>query len=199
MSRSEMIRIQKPIARLKARYYQIPASMAWWTDSTWADFHARPVPGSHLPAAPAVALAPAPAAARMQRNQDVTLLVTVCLHMQTAVPTRWASVPAWLEQIIREGRLQGIKVCPNAPTMSHFLFADDSLILFRANGWWCTAATRYYKSIWGVFGSDDPITTNLPLCSVLTQVKALGIPKEWWMSVMRDNTSLSLKGKPHNT
>jgi len=49
-----------------------------------ADFHARwPVPGLHLPAAPAAALAPAPAAVRMQRNQDVTLLVTECLQMQT--------------------------------------------------------------------------------------------------------------------
>ena len=39
---------------------------------------------------------------------------------------------ALLHQAERDGSLQGIKVCPNAPSVSHLLFADDSLILFRA-------------------------------------------------------------------
>lgn len=29
--------------------------------------------------------------------------------------------------------IQGVKVCPNAPSISHLLFVDDSLILFKAN------------------------------------------------------------------
>jgi hypothetical protein len=32
----------------------------------------------------------------------------------------------------QEGSLRGIKVCPGAPMVSHLLFANDSLILFRA-------------------------------------------------------------------
>jgi hypothetical protein len=41
---------------------------------------------------------------------------------------------ALLEEAEREGRMSGIRVCQNAPSVSHLLFADDSLILFRADG-----------------------------------------------------------------
>jgi len=41
---------------------------------------------------------------------------------------------ALLRKAEEEGRLKGIKICPSAPSVSHLLFADDSLILFRADG-----------------------------------------------------------------
>jgi hypothetical protein len=39
---------------------------------------------------------------------------------------------ALLNQVERDGSIKGIKVCPRASSVSHLLFADDSLILVRA-------------------------------------------------------------------
>jgi hypothetical protein len=38
-----------------------------------------------------------------------------------------------LEKAEREGNLKGIRVCPGGPSVSHLLFANDSLMLFRAD------------------------------------------------------------------
>jgi hypothetical protein len=38
-----------------------------------------------------------------------------------------------LEKAEIEGNLKGIRVCPGGPSMSHLLFVNDSLMLFRAD------------------------------------------------------------------
>lgn len=40
---------------------------------------------------------------------------------------------AMLNKAEEEEKLEGVKVCQNAPSVSHLLFADNPLILFRAN------------------------------------------------------------------
>ena len=41
---------------------------------------------------------------------------------------------ALLSKSEEDGLLSGVKICSSAPSISHLLFADDSLILIQANG-----------------------------------------------------------------
>ncbi|KAL0402225.1 UNVERIFIED_CONTAM: hypothetical protein Slati_4252400 [Sesamum latifolium] len=45
----------------------------------------------------------------------------------------------------RSGRIQGVKVARTAPAISHFLFADDTIILYKATNEACHSIDRILK------------------------------------------------------
>ncbi|KAL0402223.1 UNVERIFIED_CONTAM: hypothetical protein Slati_4252200, partial [Sesamum latifolium] len=45
----------------------------------------------------------------------------------------------------RSGRIQGVKVARTAPAISHFLFADDTIILYKATNETCHSIDRILK------------------------------------------------------
>ena len=80
----------------------------------------------------------------------------------------------------REGNLLGIKVCRDAPAVSHLLFADDSLILMRADAQnasslrralddYCAASGQLVSEAKSsiFFSPTTDVNTRVVVCSVL--------------------------------
>lgn len=61
-----------------------------------------------------------------------------------------------LKEAERTGAIRGVRVCPNAPSVSHLLFADDSLLLVRAN----KETTLHLQSILQLYESVSGQTIN---------------------------------------
>lgn len=61
------------------------------------------------------------------------------------------------------GNLSGLKVTRRAPSISHLLFADDSLLFFRAN----EAQARVVKDILSTFEKGTGQLLRLAKCSLL--------------------------------
>jgi hypothetical protein len=77
---------------------------------------------------------------------------------------------ALLKKAENEGEIGGVKICHGAPSISHLLFADDSLILVRANGEDATKQLQYILDLYAE-------------CSVqVINNKASGYPGFVWCS-----------------
>jgi hypothetical protein len=72
-----------------------------------------------------------------------------------------------------DGSLQGIKVSNNAPSINHFLFADDSLVLMKASRASARTLRRCYNFIKSVRVKLSTLI-SLRLCSAETLVMQRG-------------------------
>ena len=64
---------------------------------------------------------------------------------------------------IQSSVLNGIKVAPSAPTVSHLLFADDSLLFFRAD----VANAEIIKEVLGIYCGASGQRVNMEKSSIL--------------------------------
>jgi hypothetical protein len=93
------------------------------------------------------------------------------------------------------GDLEGVRVCREAPVISHLLFADDSLILMHADRKNANCLTdilnRYYANSWQkiseakssiYFSSNTYVNVKVEVCEILNIMteslsdKYLGLP-----------------------
>jgi hypothetical protein len=76
-----------------------------------------------------------------------------------------------LHTAVQQGLIEGIKICPNAPSVSHLLFANDSLLLLKAD---CDNATElqcilnHYEACSGqVINRENSTALFSPNCNAL--------------------------------
>lgn len=72
------------------------------------------------------------------------------------------------------GNLLGVKVCRDAPSVSHLLFADDSLILMRADA---TNATSLRRALDDYCAASGQMVSEVK--SSIFSVHALLLIQEW--------------------
>lgn len=75
---------------------------------------------------------------------------------------------ALLHDAERSGQISGVKVCPNAPVVSHLFFADDSVLLMRATQDEAMAMKRVLELYERSLGNVSTLK-NRRLCSVLAR------------------------------
>jgi hypothetical protein len=82
------------------------------------------------------------------------------------------------------GELSGIKVCQNAPSINHLLFADDSLLLLKANEW----SANHLQNILSLYEDCSGQTINKNKSSVMFSKNTKNAEKSQVMSVLNIST-----------
>jgi hypothetical protein len=80
---------------------------------------------------------------------------------------------AMLHEAERNGSLKGIKVCNTAPSVSHLLFADDSLLLIEADKHSVQEVNRILKTYEACSGQIVNKEKNLLLCLAKIQKRKI--------------------------
>lgn len=78
------------------------------------------------------------------------------------------------------GTLTGVKVCQQAPSINHLLFADDSLILLEAN----EDNAKHLQEVLTLYESCSGQTINKDKCSVMFSKNTRQSAKEALMSIL---------------
>jgi hypothetical protein len=82
------------------------------------------------------------------------------------------------------GKLSGIKVCQNAPSINHLLFADDSLLLLKANEW----SANHLQNILSLYEDCSGQTINKDKSSVMFSKNTKNAEKSQVMLVLNIST-----------
>ena len=82
------------------------------------------------------------------------------------------------------GDLSGIKECQNAPSINHLLFADDSLLLLKANEW----SANHLQNILSLYEDCLGQTINKDKSSVMFSKNTKNAKKSQVMSVLNIST-----------
>jgi hypothetical protein len=75
-----------------------------------------------------------------------------------------------LKRLEQQGRLEGLKVCRRAPSISHLLFADDSHLFFRANA----TQAQNIKETLSIFERCTGQLVSSSKCSLLVRAGSRG-------------------------
>lgn len=68
-----------------------------------------------------------------------------------------------LKEKVQQGSLTPLSICRNAPGISHLLFADDTLLFFKAN----QAQAAMVKDVLNTYAQGTGQLINLAKCSIL--------------------------------
>lgn len=82
---------------------------------------------------------------------------------------RAKGLAALFDEWEKQGRIKGVKVCKNAPSVNHLLFADDSFIFARSTQQECMQMKRVLEIYEMAFG--QAINSLKELCCVQWQYK----------------------------
>jgi hypothetical protein len=68
-----------------------------------------------------------------------------------------------LNSVEEEGRLEGVRVAPNAPSFNHLLFADDSLVLMMVT----EESAQELKNVLTLYEEVSGQIVNIAKCSIV--------------------------------
>jgi hypothetical protein len=80
----------------------------------------------------------------------------------------------------QDGSLEGIRICPDAPSFNHLLFADDSLILLKVS----EESSLHLRNILNLYEVCSGQTINTDKSSIVFSKNTPRMDRDWMMSAL---------------